>query len=195
MLRKHLFVSLKADAKKKFILGKSINLRDIEILDAEFVLKLRTDNEKSRFLHKTENDLTAQIEYIKRYKNKKQEWYFIIEGKDGERLGTVRIYDVIDNDDFCWGSWIIKDGASVNVAMESALLLYHFAFYVLGFSKAHFDVRKQNRSVRAFHERLFGAKITGESEDDVFYELFREDYEKVNERYGRILFNNIAIIL
>ena len=175
------------DIKKKFIAGKSVNLRDIEIADAEFVLELRCDEQKSRFLHKTENDLAAQIEYIKRYKNKEQEWYFIIEGKDGERLGTVRIYDVINGDDFCWGSWLVKSGAGRNVAIESALLLYHFAFYALNFRKAHFDVRRQNRSVRAFHER-FGAKIVNESEDDVFYELFREDYEKVNERYGIILF-------
>lgn len=132
---------------ENFIAGKTINLRDVEISDAEFILELRCDENKSKFLHKTQNDLAKQIEYIKNYKSKENEWYFLIESKSGEQLGTVRIYDVINNDDFCWGSWLIKNNAPTNTAIESALLIYEYAFYILGFTKVHFDVRKENLSV------------------------------------------------
>ena len=169
---------------QKFIAGKSINLREVEIADAEFILALRCDAQKAKFLHKTENNLAKQIAYIENYKSKENEWYFIIENKSGDRLGTVRIYDVVDNDDFCWGSWIIKDGASANVAIESVLLVYEYAFYALGFTKAHFDVRKDNAKVRAFHKR-FGAKEVGESEKDVFYRFCREDYEEIKEKFRK----------
>ena len=169
---------------KKFIAGKSINLRDVEIADAEFILALRCDSQKARFLHKTDNDLAKQIAYIQSYKAKQNEWYFIIESKGGERLGTVRIYDVVDNDDFCWGSWIVKNGAPINVAIESVLLVYEYAFYALGFTKAHFDVRKDNVKVRAFHKR-FGAKEVGESDKDVFYRFFREEYEKIKGKFRK----------
>lgn len=170
---------------KKFVAGKSINLRDVEIADAKFILSLRCDEKKAKFLHKTKNDLSKQIAYIEDYKTKKNEWYFIIESKSGERFGTVRIYDIVD-DDFCWGSWLIKDGAPANVAIESVLLVYEYAFYTLGFSKAHFDVRKDNVKVRAFHKR-FGAKEVGESEKDAFYRFFREDYERIKGKFKNFL--------
>ena len=82
---------------EKFISGKNINLRDITVDDAEFVLALRTDENKSRFLHKTAPDLQKQIDYIRSYKNRTDQWYFIITDKSGLRLGTVRIYDIINN--------------------------------------------------------------------------------------------------
>ena len=41
---------------ENFIAGKTINLRDVEIADAEFILELRCDENKSKFLHKTQND-------------------------------------------------------------------------------------------------------------------------------------------
>ena len=69
--------------KEKFISGKNINLRDVEISDAPFILRLRTNEQKSRFLHKTDADLQKQIDYINRYKTLQEEWYFVIENKQG----------------------------------------------------------------------------------------------------------------
>ena len=80
------------------------------------------------------------------------------------------------------GSWIIKADTPANVAIESVLLVYEYAFYALGFTKAHFDARKDNAKVRAFHKR-FGAKEVGENEKDVFYRFCREDYEMIKEVY------------
>lgn len=175
----------------RFISGKNINFREIEISDAAFVLQLRTDLEKSRFIHKTENDLQKQIEYIQNYKNKDQEWYFIIESKTGEPLGTYRIYDVIDNDDFCTGSWIIKSGAPVNVAIESTLLVFDFGFYTLGCSKAHFDSRKENYNVRAFNEKMMHATIKKVEEETgdvaVFYSFSKENYAVLRRKFARFL--------
>ncbi len=166
----------------KFIENKSIILRDVEVDDAEFILSLRCDSNKAKFLNKTENNIEQQKEYIKKYKAKNNEWYFIIENKEHEPLGTVRIYDVINNNDFCWGSWIIKDGAPVATGIASAVLIYEYAFYKLNFTKVHFDVRKENRSVRNFHER-FGAECIKENKLDSFYIYSKEKYEKIRNRY------------
>lgn len=178
----------------RFISGKNINFREIEVSDAAFVLQLRTDLEKSRFIHKTENNLQKQIEYIQNYKNKDQEWYFIIESKTGEPLGTYRIYDVIDNDDFATGSWIIKNDAPDCTAMESVMLLNKFAFEELGFLRAHFDVRKKNRRVCAFNEKIIGATIirTGleAGEEIVFYSFDKVGHEALKKRYPDFLPSN-----
>ena len=86
--------------------GKNTNLRLVEIEDAEFILNLRLDQTKSRYISKVENDLTKQINWLKDYKKReseKKEYYFIIEDKVHEKYGVVRLYDFID-DSFCWGT-------------------------------------------------------------------------------------------
>ena len=44
--------------------GKYVNLREVTLDDAAFILELRTDAKKSRFLHKTDHDLQKQIEAL-----------------------------------------------------------------------------------------------------------------------------------
>lgn len=66
------------------------------------------------------------------------------------------------------------------------LLVYEYAFYTLGFTKAHFDVRKDNAKVRAFHKR-FGAKEVSENDKDVFYRFYREDYEMIKGKFRKFL--------
>ena len=36
------------------LIGKYVNLREVTVDDAEFILSLRCDENKSKFLHKTE---------------------------------------------------------------------------------------------------------------------------------------------
>ncbi|MDR0822454.1 MAG: GNAT family N-acetyltransferase [Endomicrobium sp.] len=170
---------------EKFISGININLRDVKVSDAEFILALRTNEDKNKFLHKTDNDLNKQIDYINAYKEKINEWYFLIETKDKKQIGTIRIYDVI-GDDFCWGSWLITNEALITAALESALLIYEYAFYTLGFNRVHFDVRKGNEKVAAFH-KSFGAKIMKESDTDYFFTYSKEDYEFIRPKYCKFL--------
>ena len=82
--------------------GKNVNIRDIEIKDAEFVLSLRCNEKKAKYLHRTSEDIDKQIEYIKHYKTLNNEYYFIIENKLSEPIGTYRIYDLKENS-FCIG--------------------------------------------------------------------------------------------
>jgi RimJ/RimL family protein N-acetyltransferase len=165
--------------------GRSIVLRDIEVEDAQFVLSLRTNTLRNKFLNKTETDLESQERYIQNYKNSNAQWYFIIESTAEELYGTVRIYD-IQEDSFCWGSWILKEEVPSYVAIESALCLYEYAFFKLGFKKSHFDVRQGNEKVLAFHKRL-GAVVTHETEEDVFFSYTLEQYLLVRPKYEKFL--------
>lgn len=168
------------------IKGKDINLRDVDLEDAEFILSLRIKNqEKNNFLHAIDNDLSKQVNYIKKCKETDNNWYFIIESKSHQKLGTLRIYDII-GDSFCWGSWLIIDDAPISTAIQSALLTYEYAFYELGFSFAHFDVRKDNKRVQEFHNRM-GAKKIGETELDILYNYSIDSYTKAKSKYKRWL--------
>ena len=166
--------------------GKNINLRTVEIEDADFIYTMRQNREKTKYLSKVTGTVDSQKEWIKNYKQREdeeKEFYFIIESKNKDKLGLVRIYD-LKNDSFCWGSWLIKEGAPKTTAIESALQIYEFGFYKLGFEKSHFDVRKGNDKVIAFHQR-FGAKIVSEDELDYFFNFQKSDYEIIKEKYKR----------
>ena len=170
------------------ICGKNINLRTVEIEDAEFIFSMRQNQNKTKYLSKVTGTVDSQKEWIKNYKQReeeKKEFYFVIESKDKEKLGLVRMYDFQD-ESFCWGSWLIKEDAPKTTAIESALQIYEFGFYSLGFEKSHFDVRKGNDKVISFHQR-FGAKIVDEDELDYFFNFEKSDYEKMKEKYKRYL--------
>ncbi len=168
--------------------GKNINLRAVELGDAEFIYNMRQNQNKTKYLSKVTGDVKSQKEWIKNYKQReedKKEFYFVIESKDKEKLGLVRMYD-FKSDSFCWGSWLIKENAPKTTAIESALQIYEFGFYILGFEKSHFDVRKGNNKVIAFHQR-FGARIVDEDGLDYFFNFEKSDYEITKEKYKRYL--------
>lgn len=169
------------------IQGKTISLRYAEPDDAEFIYSLRIEPTRNKFVSQVSGGAENQRAWLERYKDRERagtEHYFIIEGDSGP-IGTVRIYD-LQADSFCWGSWMMKPGAPPSAAIESAVLVYEFAFYTLGFSQSHFDVRVDNERVVAFHQR-FGAKITRSTELDHFFVYLRSDYEKVRPKYSKFL--------
>ncbi len=170
------------------IKGKNINLRTVQVTDAEFIYNLRQNQDKTKYLSKVTGTVESQKEWIKEYKQREdaqKEFYFVIESKDKQKLGLVRMYDFKDNS-FCWGSWLIKEDAPKTTAIESALQIYEFGFYDLKFQKSHFDVRKGNDKVIAFHQR-FGAKIVDEDELDYFFNFEKSYYEMIKEKYKRYL--------
>jgi RimJ/RimL family protein N-acetyltransferase len=174
------------------ITGRHLVLRDAQVRDAGFILGLRTDAAKAQHLSATSPALTAQRDWLQRYVTGQDpdQAYFIIEDRAGLALGTVRLYDP-HGSSFCWGSWIIVDGAPAGHAIESALMVYHYALG-LGFTAAHFDVRQANQSVWRFHER-FGAVRVGETELDYLYTIDEAAIRAALDRYARYLPEGIRV--
>jgi len=172
----------------KTIQGKNINLRLAEVKDAEFILELRMQTHKTEFLSQVENNLEKQQAWLKNYKQKERtglEYYFVIESKNGEQLGLVRVYDLL-SDSFCWGSWLIKDGAPIYTAIESMLLIYNFGFHVLNKEMARIDVRNKNEKVLNIHKN-FGAKVVEVDEIDTFFNLSKAVYLKKIDKFKKYL--------
>lgn len=168
---------------KPYVRGKSIFFREVAIDDAEFIIGLRTDLEKSKHLSVTSDDIYKQRNFISGYLNGQVDYYFIISDWNKKSLGTIRIYD-IQEDSFCWGSWILSKDAPSNAAIESALLIYDFAFFSLHYPKSHFDVRKENQRVVEFHKR-FGASIVSEDDLNFYFQYDRDAYISVRHKYRR----------
>ena len=159
-------------------------LRLVEENDAEFILGLRTDSKYNQHLSAVTGSVSAQAEWIRKYKEdekNKIQYYFIIERKDdGVKCGTVRIYDILE-DSFSWGSWILNEDKTRFAAIESAFLVYQFGFDILNFEKSHFEVRKENSKVLSFHEKM-GAIKKNENENEIFYEITKEAVQLARKR-------------
>jgi RimJ/RimL family protein N-acetyltransferase len=183
----HLPKILKAQA----VQGRSLIFRDVKESDAEYILKLRTDSQKSRYLSVTEPSLEKQKAWLKRYADQTDQVYFIIETLLGEPLGTVRLYDAQEYS-FSWGSWILQEGAPRTAAIESALMVYAYAIDYLKFQSSHFEVRKGNESVWRFHER-FGAMRIGETTMDYLYHIEYEQIVEAQKRYKKYLALSVNI--
>jgi len=172
------------------IFGHKLVFENATVDDAEFILGLRTDKIKSKFLSYTENDLQKQIRWLEAYSNDYSQIYFIIKDLQFNKVGTVRLYDQ-KGPSFCWGSWIIKYGSPSCYSIESALMVYIFA-KTLNFREAHFDVRKSNISVWKFHEK-FGAIKIGEVRDDYIYNIHMDAIDRSVKKYSKYLPKGIKI--
>ncbi|HWW73150.1 MAG TPA: GNAT family N-acetyltransferase, partial [Duganella sp.] len=176
--------------KPAAVRGHKLVFRDAAPDDAAFILSLRTDEKKGRYLSATPPDMAAQRAWLERYAGDDTQIYFIIENLAGEPVGTVRLYDR-RGDSFCWGSWIKSDSAPSGFAVESALMVYHYALY-LGFTGAHFEVRRGNTGVIQFHER-FGARLVRQDEHEDFFELDEPGIRAALDKFARFLPDGIKV--
>ncbi len=89
-----------------------IKLQSVDIDDAEFIILIRTDTRKSRYISSTVSDVDLQIQWIKDYKQREaqnKEYYFIAIDENDEKFATYRVYNI--EDDICEiGSWVSKPG-------------------------------------------------------------------------------------
>ncbi|MES2039080.1 MAG: GNAT family N-acetyltransferase [Pseudomonadota bacterium] len=176
--------------KAQKIIGHKLIMRNATVADASYIVALRTDEQKSRFISSTSAEVKPQEQWLEKYASDDKQIYFIIQNMEGGDIGTVRLYDQ-QADSFCWGSWIIQAGSASSSSIESALMVYHYAM-ALGFQRAHFDVRKGNESVWKFHER-FGAKRTGETAEDFHYSIAASEITSSLSKYAKFLPSGIQI--
>jgi len=153
--------------------------------DAAYICRLRGDPKLNRFLNVADVQLEAQLAWLVDYKRREaagEEFYFVIMC-DGAPAGLVRMYDFREAygaRSFCWGSWIIPKPRPNGLVVYSVLLVYEIGFDTLGFEQSHFDVRRGNVGVLAFHNRAGATRVSSDDENAYFtydpaaYRAFRE---------------------
>lgn len=174
------------------VIGKNLQFRQTEPQDAAFVLSLRLDESKSRHISGTDPDVSKQADWIRGVYDDSRQAYFIIEDRDGNSVGTVRLYDP-DGTAFCWGSWILGDGKPPSAAIESTLMVYAYGLFC-GFDRSYFDVRRENVKVWQYHERM-GAVRVREDGPDYFYSMSGAAISQVLLRYKGRVNDTIAVQL
>ncbi len=175
----------------KLIGGKTISLRLATMDDSIFIHSIRTDNKLSKHITKVTGTAETQRLWLSEYKKRellKDEFYFIIiKNRTLEPIGTVRVYGITQDLKFCWGSWVLNENKTVTSAIESAYLIYKFAFDIMGFESAYFQVDNENSSVISFHKKSGATLVNCDKENHNFiyeknsYEIFKKKYIKILE--------------
>ncbi len=144
--------------------------------DAEFIVKLRADEKRSRFIHASGTDIEVQKEWIRKYKKREAEgleFYFIYE-IDGKPFGVNRIYDIMS--DHCTeGSWVCLPIEDSSKTIASALIIRDLIFEYFDFEYDLFNVSVGNNKVKKFH-KISGATIIGETPEEYTFRLDQKDY-------------------
>ncbi len=168
--------------------GKHISIRTAREGDAEFILKLRLNPELNRFLNKTDSSIKKQKEWIRQKQLADDDYHMIIEDqRSGKRVGTVAIYNInYRKKVFEWGRWVISKKAPLVTALESAKLIYDFAFKKIGLKKAVFGVQEKNETVIDFHKG-YGAKAVRREGSAIWFEFLKRDLPKFMLVYKKIL--------
>lgn len=170
-----------------------LHFRFVQEEDAGFILRLRTNEKLSRYIHATDNDLENQKSWIRTYKEREKagtDYYFIF-FKNDIPVGLNRLY-CIKEDTYTSGSWVFDPSAPLECSVASALIVRRIAFEMLGMKEENaFDgCHEDNVKVLKFNKML-GLEITGKIQDEkgMYYteKLTKENFEKNRGRIERLL--------
>ena len=154
-----------------------IQLKPVEESDADFIIELRTNNQKSRFISATNPDVTQQKEWIKDYK---------IRDENNEKFATYRIYNFQKNSVEI-GSFVSKPNYDkpINI-VKLDIMIKEYVFNVLQLENLHFEVRKLNMSVIKYHKKFY-PKITSEDELNYYFSLNKSEFERGKQNFIKML--------
>lgn len=154
----------------------NISLRLVEEQDADFIILVRNDDKKSRFISSTNPDVEMQKNWIREYKKREsdgKEYYFIASDANNEDFATYRIYKIKSGLPEI-GSWVSKPNYSNPLnSLKLDVIIKNFVFDELGFDKLQFEVRKLNHSVVKYHQMFSPMKVS-EDEQNNYYTLEKE---------------------
>lgn len=141
-----------------------LQVRFVQEDDAEFIVQLRTNPIKARFISPTSTNIEDQKKWLQEYKKREyngNDYYFLYTYK-GEPAGVNRIYEIEDNH-FIHGSWVFSDAVPPYCALAAGIIAREIAFDMLGLEKEvdTAGVHCQNESV-LHYARLLGVSFTGE---------------------------------
>lgn len=166
----------------------NIKLRLVEETDASFIIALRTDCLKSRFISPTDLDVEKQKAWIREYKKREKtgnEFYFVAIDQDNIEFATYRIYNKSENS-IEIGSFVSKPLYSkpINV-IKVDIILKEFVFSSLGYNQLNFEVRKGNKSVINYHKK-FNPDLIDEDELNYYFTLNKENFLSAKSKFEKL---------
>lgn len=172
------------------ILGKNINLKLVLDEDIDFIIDIRNGHKNKGNLSNSALTFIEQKKWLDDYKKREEigkDFYFLInDAITNEKIGLIRVYDILDDRSFEQGSLILKEGLNPKYILEVFILIYRFAFEQLNLLTGRLRVKIKNKVGNKFH-KSYGAKMYYEDEELKYYEVKTEvieNLEKIFSRFG-----------
>lgn len=170
-----------------------LTYRFVDVSDAEFIYRLRSDEKLSKYIHDIKGGVENQVEWIKKYKlreSKGEEYYFIFY-KDDRPIGLNRLYSFHDKT-YTGGSWVMEPQTPFEYILAVPIIMREIAFEEMGFEfEDNYDAcHVDNKKVIKFNLN-FGCKIYKHFQDVkgeyVAMSLTKEDFEKNKPRLLKLI--------
>lgn len=170
--------------------GRYVDLRPCTEEDAEFTRAIRKDPEFVKYLPAIDNTVEEQKVWIRSQRQKKGDYFFVVWDKEGNRIGTISIYDV-EGKHAESGRLAIK-GNNPFQALEAQILSFRFAYGVLGLECIDGYIFADNDRAIRFNKQFGGRHYPPEKDENgrmiIRIENWREDFEKVDKKLSSIMY-------
>lgn len=175
--------------------GPHFALRPIALDDAALIVELRTDTERSRFMHAIAPDVAAQTAFLQAYLARLNDYYFVVESRQaGTPEGLISLYNIDPAEQRGEaGRWILRPNSLA--AVESVWLAYRVAIEQLALREVFCLTLADNQRVVSFHEscglerrglRPRDVQIHDQWHDRIEHVLTRERWPAVSRKLERL---------
>ena len=165
-----------------------LHVRLVEEVDSDFIVKIRLNPKVSLYMHKADNDVEKQREWICKYKEREkrgEDFYFLFELPDGTPQGVSRIYNINENS-FTTGSWVFDTCSRPTSAILGDILTKEIGFELYPDSVCHWDNNKSNLNVLKY-SKLYNPTIERETNDTIYFSCTKENSVRMKNRVLRML--------
>ena len=176
---------------KGIIKGKTVRLRSVEEKDAEVTFRMRSDPEKSKYIHQMKGTVDDQKLFIRRQRELPNDYLFLIEDLQGNPIGMKGVYNFNKEKNEVETGRFIGFGSQVQ-NIEALMLSFDFAFDILKVNRIIMSAL-ENNSVMLGIQNRFGVKYTyrdrseGFDYDNVHSVLTKEAYSITRPRIESLI--------
>lgn len=174
----------------KSIEGKYVDLRSATVEDAEFTLEVRQDPEFNKYLPRVNNTLEQQKAWIEKQREKQGDYFFVVWDKEGNRIGTISIYDIQGNIAEA-GRLTMRGNAFQSI--EAQLLSFAFGFYQLGLKEIVSYIYAENTRALRFTQQFGGILLEAEEKNGKLERKAvnsKEDFQICEKKLKKILYRD-----
>lgn len=175
--------------RTELIEGKFVNLRIAEVDDAEFTLSARQNQEKNKYIPQINISLEQQKNWIEKQIQSDDCYFFVVERKNGELIGTFSLYDI--NGDKAESGRLVMLGNQME-SLETGVLFFNFGFGSARMKEIRAEIDKENNAAVGFSSRL-GGDLIGEHIDGKTNRLM-VDFVETPDGFNRVLPKLTSII-
>ena len=178
------------------IIGKLVNIRSADVADAEYTYRIRQDEGKTKYLSPVNGTVEDQARFIEEQRQRNDSYFFIVEDKEGNALGTTALYDYDPLKNTVTHGRILLYGSPIQDT-EAIVLVYDYAFYGLGVDVAIGNPLEENLPSIGVTKRVGGRLVDREydprfQQDILYFHIDKEVYEakrigiyKLVDRFAR----------